>query len=436
MARIQSAEERAASEVLRLKLRIRELGAALRNGQEGFNDMLESLQARESEAVQLAGERAGRAAAEAAAGRLRFLAGASALLSGSLDFEVTLASVARLAVPVLADLSAVDLIDRNGALTRLESYHPDPEKVRVLQQLNQRFPSPPDATRGPASVLRSGRPEAVFDVPDTVLREVARDDEHLGLLRALDISSYVIVPLIAGDEALGTLTLAYAESGRRYTADDVTLVEDVGRRAATAILNARLVRGLEDARQRLQNQAEELEVQTEELQWSTEELEIKATELESANADLASAMERAEGARAAAEAANDAKSQFLATMSHELRTPLNAIAGHGELLAMGIHGPLQPPQLEAIDRIRRSQRRLLSLVNDVLNFARLESGRVEMEMREVSVAEVFETLEAIVQPQMQLKDLTYGLEPCGTGLRVHADQEKMEQILLNLLSNA
>lgn len=435
-SRPRESDTAAGAEALRLRLRIGEMGAALRNQQESFNQMLEKLQQREQEAVLLASERAARSAAEASAQRLRFLAEASAALSSSLDFERTLANVVRLAVPVMADYAAVDLVDGRGAPVRLAAYHRDAAKIDLMRRMEALFPAAPDAPAGVARALRTRAPDVGFDIPDSLLASVARSPEHLRLLRDLGLRSYIVVPLLAHDELLGALTVAYAESDRRYTQDDVALIEDLGRRAGVAIQNARLVRGLEEARARLQEQTEELEAQTEELRQAAVELETHAEELRAANDLLATKTEEAERARLAAEAANAAKAEFLSTMSHELRTPLNAIGGYGELLSLGVHGSLTAAQQEAIERIRRSQQRLLSMINDVLNFARLEAGKVEMDMQNVPVSAVFANLDVVMQPQMQVKGLTYRFEQCDSSLRVRADPEKMEQVLLNLLSNA
>jgi signal transduction histidine kinase len=144
----------------------------------------------------------------------------------------------------------------------------------------------------------------------------------------------------------------------------------------------------------------------------------------------------AERARADAEAANQAKSDFLATMSHELRTPLNAIAGYTELLEMELRGPITDEQREDLRRIRRSQRHLLALVNDVLNFARLDSGHLDYDIGPVPLAETLAAVEAMVAPQLQAKGLTYALELPPAALIALADREKVQQIVVNLLSNA
>lgn len=145
----------------------------------------------------------------------------------------------------------------------------------------------------------------------------------------------------------------------------------------------------------------------------------------------------AEAARQRAEEANQGKSQFLANMSHELRTPLNAIAGYVQLLDMGLHGPVTDAQHDALARVDRAQRHLLGLINDVLNYAKLESGRVEYDVRSVDLAEVLAQVSPLVEPQVAAKRLRLEIgTPDAARWMVWADREKLIQVLVNLLSNA
>ncbi len=143
-----------------------------------------------------------------------------------------------------------------------------------------------------------------------------------------------------------------------------------------------------------------------------------------------------EAARRDAEEANRAKSQFLATMSHELRTPLNAIAGYADLLLAGVRGELTPEQRADVERMRRSGAHLLALINDILNFARLEAGSVEFHVADVRVASLLESLEELVRPQVDTKSLGYAQRVSAHDLAVRADAEKLRQVLLNLVTNA
>ena len=123
-------------------------------------------------------------------------------------------------------------------------------------------------------------------------------------------------------------------------------------------------------------------------------------------------------------------------MSHELRTPLNAIAGYVDLLRLGLRGPLTPEQQLDLDRIQRNQETLLRLIEDVLDFAKLESGRLEYRITEVPIDELLRTLETFVAPTLAKKGIAYTFTPCGPELVARADRDKAEQIMLNLLSNA
>ena len=137
-----------------------------------------------------------------------------------------------------------------------------------------------------------------------------------------------------------------------------------------------------------------------------------------------------------AKAANQAKGDFLGVMSHELRTPLNAIGGYAELIEMGIHGPVTPEQRSALERIQRSQRHLLGLINGVLNYAKIDAGAVSYDVADVPLAELLATSEALTAPQLRAKRLDFRFDGCDARLTARGDGEKVQQVVLNLLSNA
>jgi signal transduction histidine kinase len=199
--------------------------------------------------------------------------------------------------------------------------------------------------------------------------------------------AWVAIPLIASTgKALGALALGFAHV-RTFDADLRRHVESIGDQATQAFERVRL-------------------------------------------------LEAEHAAREAAEEANRAKTQFLATMSHELRTPLNAISGYAELLSLGLRGPTTPEQQEDLGRIMRSQRHLLSVINDILNFARLEAGHVEYHITNVRANDLLGDLESLIRPQLAAKQLELSWTPVSDDVVVRADSEKVRQVLLNLLANA
>jgi len=189
----------------------------------------------------------------------RFLAEASNVLSSSLNYRETLSSVARLAVPTLADWCAVDVLEQDGLLERLAVEHPDPRKVLLAYELEERYPPEAEEPGGVRGVLREGRPAFYPEITDEMLEATARDEEHLRLLREIGFTSVILVPMIAHGRALGVVTLVSAELGRRYGEADLRLAEELARRAALAVDNARLY--------------EEAQREISERRWAQEELQ-------------------------------------------------------------------------------------------------------------------------------------------------------------------
>jgi PAS domain S-box-containing protein len=148
------------------------------------------------------------------------------------------------------------------------------------------------------------------------------------------------------------------------------------------------------------------------------------------------AREAAEAAFRSMEAANLAKTEFLAVMSHELRTPLTAIQGYAQLLELGVHGPVSEQQRNTLARIQAAQHHLMGLINDVLHHARLEAGRVQLDLTDVPIGALLGEVEAVVAPQAQGKGIALAVLPCDPALAVRADRPKLMQVLVNLLANA
>ena len=263
------------------------------------------------------------------------------------------------------------------------------------------------------------RVRAAYGVSEDVVDRFRESfDESLitrltGLLGAGSPDGFIGVPLVVGGNVTGLLAVVRPERIAGDTAgyeDDEWLLSALADQTAAPVENAHLSEELDRTRLLAENSR----------LYDSERAARKEAEL----------------ARAEAESANRAKSEFLANMSHELRTPLNAIAGYVELLDMEIRGPITPTQREDLSRIKASQRILLRLVNDVLNFAKLESGHVTVIVKNIDIANVLGELEPLVLPQLMSKGLTFDTDSCSDELHALADPEKLEQILLNLLSNA
>jgi signal transduction histidine kinase len=311
--------------------------------------------------------------------RLRLIDDASRVLASSLDYETTVAAVTRLAVPKFADWAAVDLLV-DGEIRQLSIAHVDEDKVRWAKELNAKYRPPADATTGVPNVIRTGEPQLIPRVTDDMLVAGAKDEEHLAILRELTIHSGLIVPMKARGMTIGALTLISARPTLEYDDHALALAGQLARRAAMAIDNARLYR--------------------------------------------------------AALAANEAKGNFLATMSHELRTPLTAIIGYEELLAEGISGAVTDGQKQQLSRIKISATHLLSLIDEILLYARVEAGRESVRLEPVVVKGVVDDAIAFVMPMAGDRGLDLRSEGVDPAAMIRTDVGKLRQMLLNLLSNA
>jgi signal transduction histidine kinase len=160
-----------------------------------------------------------------------------------------------------------------------------------------------------------------------------------------------------------------------------------------------------------------------------------AEELEQANEQMEAALTEADAARDEAQEANRSKSEFLATMSHEIRTPINAIIGYTDLLMMELEGPLSPGQQAQLERVRFSSRHLTGLVEQLLDFARIEAGSLRMERRVASAGDAVAAAVTVLGPEAARKGVALSTA-CNGGLRYHGDPQRVDQILLNLVSNA
>jgi PAS domain S-box-containing protein len=325
------------------------------------------------EAEGLSRERALRAELQAAERRASFLAEASSILvATSLDFDSTIKALARLAVSRLADWCVIHSIIDNHALEISHVAHHDPEAERELSAMVDGV-GQAEWEQAVRSVISTGQSQ-ILEFAGLLSAEDGR-----GLADEFRGEAVMITPLMGRGRVLGAITFVGGSPQRSYDEDDLMLAEELGRRAAIALDNARLYHQAQDA--------------------------------------------------------SRAKGDFLAVISHELRTPLNAIMGYSDLLDARISGDLTDKQRRQIDRIRASARHLLQLIEEILSFARIESGGDEVRPELVDAATLIDEVVAVTEPLAAGKGLEFRTD-AKPGVALETDAGKARQVLVNLMSNA
>jgi signal transduction histidine kinase len=363
-----------------------------------------------------------RAERQRMAERLRVLARASRDFSAATsDYRALLRVVARTAGEELGEICSLRLISADGLWLHDEDasvFHPEPEIADAFRQLMLREPQPVSAGVV-GTVLTTGQPLLLSAVEVSELFEHVLPSDR-PLLVTLDVVGLLIVPLRARGRAVGVLSLCRRRGAPAYGSDDVRLAQDLADRAGLAIENARLV--LELQQRVAENKRAEAKFRG--LPESAPDAEARARSVE-----LESSSQRAQQA-------NRLKSEFLANMSHELRTPLNAIIGFSSLLHAGRVGPLTDTQVEYLGDVLLSSRHLLQLINDVLDLAKVEAGKTELQLENVDLARVASEARDILRGLAAEKriDLTIDVAPELPAVR--ADARLLKQILYNYLSNA
>jgi PAS domain S-box-containing protein len=307
-----------------------------------------------------------------------FLAEVSRVLASSLNYEATLENVARLTLPHIADWCAVDILEADGRIRPLAIAHRDQARVERVSDLRRRYPPDPNRPSPLIKVLSTGRAELAAEIPDSLVESVARDGEHLRMIKELGLRSLIIVPMVARGRTIGAITLASSESGRVYGAGDLALAEDLAQRAAMAIDNSRLYQESQQA--------------------------------------------------------SRLKDEFLATVSHELRTPLNAMLGWARMMRTGRLD--EATAAEALEIIERNAKSQAQLVEDLLDVSRIVTGKLRLDVQPVALAPVIEAAIATVLPAADAKGIRIQklLDPDAGP--VSGDGARLQQVVWNLLSNA
>jgi len=329
-------------------------------------------------------EQTSRSEAEAAQQRLWFLAEANAVLSSSLDTETTLSRVAALAVPWLADCSVAHLFPAEGVDARAAVSHVDPTKEALVHELHSRYAPAPGEPHPLIEMIQNQTPVLIEDIQAPAMEDIIHDDRHREILQQLGFKSYMAAPLIARGRLFGALTFANSSPSRRYSSQDLSLAEELARRAALALDNARLY----EESQRIQD---------------------------------------------ALRVALEAKDEFLGVMSHELRTPITAIYGGARVLRSRGERLDDESKSRLMEDIEQESERLFRMVENLLVLSRLELGQ-EVSTEPVLVQRLVAKLTSAFQQRRPSRPLVVNipdsLEP------VAAEPHYLEQILRNLLSNA
>jgi PAS domain S-box-containing protein len=309
----------------------------------------------------------------------RFLAAVSAALASTLDYQVALAAVPRLAVPMLGDWCALDVAESDGAIRRVASAAADVGAGAGLDPMDRAIPVSWDAPWPTADVLRTGRTELVHEVSDEWLEAHSEGAEQLQQLRALELSSLMIVPLIAREQVLGALSLVSLRRSRRFDAADLELARDFAARAALALDNARLYR--------------------------------------------------------TAQRATRARDEILGVVSHDLRNPLSAIAMCARTLRES------PPERaadrqELVDAIGESTEWMNRLIQDLLDVAMIEAGRLSIHRQPEEVAPLVQKAVAMFEAPARERSIALRVDLPADLPPVSADAERLLQVLANLVGNA
>ena len=339
-------------------------------------------------------QKALRTVAEETAHRTEFLAEAGSALASSLDYHLTLTKVAELAVPFFADWCGVNIVDDNGVVRRLVLRHAGVH-MDVARDLQKLFPT----SRNPAARLavRTRKTQFIEEISDPLLARYIRQPEQLALLQSLGLRSAIFAPLVARGRTLGVLAFATAESGRRYTPEDVALAEELAHRAALAVDNARLFADVAHERERVQM----------------------------ANRTLRNANQ-------ALRRANDDLEQFAFSASHDLREPLRTVAVYTELLKRHFGDKLDAKAATFVGYTVSGARRMEALMNDLLSYVQAARGTDE-EPPAVDSNQVL---------NMTLANLQTAIQESGASILsddlpfvpVHAVH--LEQLFQNLIANA
>jgi signal transduction histidine kinase len=316
--------------------------------------------------------------------RSRFLSEATRTLIADRDFNSRLQKVAQLVVSQFADWCVIDLVKPDASFEAVAVAHCDPKKVALVSELRAKYSSKPDASRGVARVIRTGEPELIPEISEEVIRNAAQNDEHSKILLGLKLKSYICVPLVAHGRILGALTIVSSESDRRFTQEDLDLMEQIADRAALAIDNAKLYQD--------------------------------------------------------AQAAIHIRDEFLSIASHELKTPVTSLKLQLQLTQRRVKpeenlAPTPAKLAKVLDISTKQVDRLSALIEDLLDVSRIESGKLSYHFERVDLASLVKETVDRFSDQLQAARCPFEIS-ASQPVKVICDRFRIEQVVANLITNA
>lgn len=278
--------------------------------------------------------------------RLTFLTKASDILVSSLDYSETLKNLANLVTPEIADWCAIDEVEENGTIKRIVATHVDPKKIEFAFELQQKYPSDPNASNGIFEVIRNRKPLLYHEISQEFIESLAHNQEHLRLIHELGVKSAIVVPLLNRDKIYGVLTLVLSDSGRLFDENDLEFAKELARRTTLAIENAKMYK-------EVQNNNAELE----------RRVNKRTIELENINKELEA---------------------FSYSVSHDLRAPLRSIDGFSNKILKDYGNLFDDQGKDYFNRVMNASRHMGNLIDDLIKLARI--SRIDMNMEEINLS--------------------------------------------------
>jgi signal transduction histidine kinase len=306
----------------------------------------------------------------------KYLSEASKILGSSLDYQVTLQTVAKLAIPRIADWCGIDILQDDGTLEQVAIAHKDPKMVKWAKEFRKANPPDMNASTGSPNIIRTGKSEFYPLVTDAMIIAAAKNKKQLALLRKLGFTSALTVPLKIPGKVVGVISFVTTESKRRLTDSDVNMAEELSIRAGLAINNALLYRTAQEAIQ--------------------------------------------------------LRDDFISIASHELKTPVTSMKTYTQILQMALKRQGDEKNLRFLSKIEDQINKQTKLIEDLLNASKVQRGKLEFEITRFDINEVIkeitESMQATVSHKIHVKGrITH---------EISGDKDRIGQVIINLLSNA